>query len=145
MSDMVAEMKARAQDFLLNQIVTRPISVFFTDYHEEVSAELAAFAAKEVERADLQREGCHNHPCAIHYDKAGLMRCTQCELEATEAERLENAKVVCDECAHPESMKVKAAELSPSKKAWVHYFLDGNGHYICDAAPIWERAHGKKL
>lgn len=50
--------------------------------------------------------------------------------------REEDCKAVCDGCAHPESMKVKAAELSPSKKTWVHYFLDGNGHYICDAAAI---------
>lgn len=50
--------------------------------------------------------------------------------------REEDCKAMCDGCAHPESMKVKSAELSPSKKTWVHYFLDGNGHYVCDAATI---------
>lgn len=49
---------------------------------------------------------------------------------AQEKTREEDCKAVCDGCAHPESMKVKSA------KVWVHYFLDGNGHFICDAAAI---------
>lgn len=31
---------------------------------------------------EVQREGCHEHPTAIHYDRSGLMHCTQCEAEA---------------------------------------------------------------
>lgn len=32
-----------------------------------------------------QREGCHAHPNANHYDRYGLMRCTQCESDLREA------------------------------------------------------------
>jgi hypothetical protein len=59
---------------------------------------------------------------------------TRIAARATEAERLENAKAVCGQCRNGIPLKI--------------FEMGGLAHVNtmpCLAAPIWERAHGKKL